>query len=425
MSSLAKSNFAVVYYFDVVAKASVLFLSIVIIRNLTVMDYAQYTLFYSIGSFIPGVLGSGVGLAYTRYAVTLRERQEYLDGVLFTRLKLYMLILTLLIGLFSIGIYLAFNNIFNVVHIYGIFWGLFSTLYQLNVVFFQAREKYIYSGILANIKNLTIALPLLFVFCVIGQNNIYIVLSVYLAATIASWLGACLYINNILRREHFILHDYTEISCNQMLKDSIWTVLYMCTLNAFNQTDVMFLTRFCSPHEVAIYGVANKYYLVVLSLLPAILIVLRVKYSKGTIANNIVQRRSTIINWLKISGIFAILLIIIGSIASMLLFPYLNGEEYNESIIVFNILLIGASLSYMTAPNVSLMVSSGKQKVLFFLSLGSFLLNFIGNLIFIPRYGANAAAFTTIFAHFLLNGGSTVYLLLERENKNLMSNKPL
>lgn len=416
--SLAKSNFAIVYYFDIIAKAITLLLSIVIIRHLTVLDYAQYTLFYSIGSFVPGVLGSGIALAYTRHAVMLRERQKYLDGQLFVRLKLYMSVLAILIVIVSLVIYIVFDNYLNVVHLSGIFWGVISTLYVLDTVFFQAREKYICSGILVNIKNLIIAFPLLFMFWVERQNSLCIIINVYLVATVVAWLGVTIYVSNILRHEHerFVTLVRKEISCIEMLKDSIWTVLYMCTISAFNQTDVMLLTRFCSADEVAIYGVANKYYLVVISLLPALLIVLRVKYSKGMIANNIVQRKNTIKTWLKISSLFAILLIIIGSISSMLLFPFLNGEEYNKAITTFNILLVGASLSYMTAPNVGLMVSSGKQKFLFYLSLGAFLLNFIGNLMFIPLYGANAAAFTTILAHFFLNGGSTVYLLLEKDN---------
>lgn len=421
--NILRSDVMIVYCFDMLAKAITFLLSVVIIRNLCVKDYAQYTLFYSIGNLIPGILGGGIGLAYTRYAVMLREQTDNADTSLFIALKrcIYKLVIT--ISIISLIIFYITNNLVSILHLFGICYGLIMSLYQINIVFFQAREQYSIGGILYNIKNLSIAISILICFYILYVKDLYIILTIYILAVLLSYLGASIFIRQIIRT------SYPPTSCfnggqllRNMFKDSIWTVLYMGTLNAFNQIDVMLLTYFCNAEQVAIYGVANKYYLVAISLLPALLVVLRVRYSKGAIVNDVQQQRKTVTNWLKRSVPFAFVFAILASVTSKLTFPYLNGEVYNDAIITFNILVIGVALNYVTAPNVSLMISTGKQKILFILSIGSFLLNVIGNLLLIPYYGANAAALTTILAHFFLNGGSTLYLLL-RKDRNKVQNK--
>lgn len=417
--SILRNDVMIVYCFDMLAKAITFLLSVVIIRNLCVNDYAQYTLFYSIGNLIPGILGGGIGLAYTRYAVMLREQTDNADTLLFIALKRCMYNLVIIISIVSLIIYFSTQNLVSILHLLGICYGLIMSLYQINIVFFQAREQYSMGGILFNIRNLSIAIPILTCFYILYIKNLYIILIIYISAVLLSYLGSSIFIRQIIRSNYPLTYRFNGSQLlKNMFKDSIWTVLYMGTLNAFNQVDVMLLTYFCNAEQVAIYGVANKYYLVAMSLLPALLVVLRVRYSKGTIVNDAHQQRITVINWLKRSIPLALVFAILAGIASKLTFPYLNGEVYNGAITTFNILLIGVALSYVTAPNVGLMISTGKQKILFIFSVGSFLLNVVGNLLLIPLYGANAAALTTILAHFFLNGGSTLYLLMRKNSNN-------
>ena len=418
IKSKLKSDFMKVYFFDMVAKVFTLAISIIIIRCLSQADYAQYTLFTSIGSFISGVLGSGMGLAYTRYAVMLHEKKDHADGLLYKNLRGKLLILSGCVLAISIIAYVLLKDL-SYVYVFGIAYGLTLALYQLNVVFYQARERFSMGGIVSNVKNILVAVVLFVIFISPIDTQLLPTLLIYLIAIISSWLVTTFLINKTLKIENLAYDNATaSLYFKDMVKDSIWIILYMFMLSAFNQLDVMLLNQMRTAEDVANYGVAYKYYANVLSLLPALQVVLRVRNSKKEVVENSGLQRQSVVQWLRKSSPLAGALFVLGVIAAYIALPILNGVEYNAAIITFDILLVGACLSYMTAPNVSIMISAGKQKTLFFLSIGSFLINLVGNLIFIPVYGANAAACTTILAHFFLNGGSTMILLLTKEENN-------
>ena len=409
-----KSDFIKVYFFDMVGKVFSVIISIVIIRCLTTSDYAQYTLFNSIGSFLNGVVGTSITLAYTRYAVILREREPGLEGMLYRYVRNKMFIFAGAIGAVSFLVFRMISDV-SIVYVLGICYGLMLALYQLNIVFFQAREQYSFGGVVSNIKNILVALVLSLIFISSVNVKLSPLLMVYLAVVALAWIVTLVLINKNLKKDGLV---YSRETGKQfflaMLQDSGWIMMYAFMLSAFNQLDVMLLTYMRPQADVAGYGVAYKYYANVLSLLPALQVVLRVRNSKIEMATNKELRRRSVLEWVRKSAPLALLLFVAGSIGSYLCFPILNGAKYNSSIFTFDILLIGACLSYVTAPNVSFMLSGGKQKTMFFLSIGSFLINAVGNYIFIPHYGANAAAVTTIMAHFFLNGGSTLILLLDK-----------
>lgn len=412
-----KSDYFKVYFFDMIAKVFTVVISIMIIRCLTEKDYANYTLFNSIGSFISGVLGSGIGLAYTRYAVILRQKKVGTDALLFYRLRNKMMRIVYVIFLMGFIIYFVSTSLTYTFLLGGIY-GLILALYQLNVVFFQAREKYFIGGIVSNIKNIVVAIVIFFIFMIPNKTNVYLVLLIYVLAIAVSWLFTNKYINKLIKMDLYN-NEKSDLYLIGMFKESIWIILYMFMLSAFNQLDVLILNYTRSVTDVANYGVAYKYYATILSLLPALQVVLRVKNSSVEMAMQPELRRQSVIKWVKKSTPFAVVLFVLGCIGAQIAFPILNGASYNRAILTFDILLVGACLSYITAPNVSVMLAADKQKLLFFLSVGSFFINFIGNIIFIPLYGANAAAVTTVLAHFFLNGGSTLILLMCDKNKDV------
>ena len=407
--------FIKVYFFDMVSKLFTIVITILIIRFLTHEEYADYTVYNSIGSFISGVLGSGIGLAYTRYAVLLRQKKSGEDGLLYWILRKKMFFVVSLLFVTGMLVLVALGK-FTYVNILGIIYGLLLSLYQLNVVFFQARERYSIGGVVSNVKNIVVALAVLVLFILKLPEALFPLLIIYISALFASLIFTTIYINNKLKIKQNDM-ELANTYLSAMFKDSIWIILYMFMLSAFNQLDVFILKYFRDSIEVASYGVAFKYYANILSLLPAIQVVLRVKNSSIEMAEDPRLRRESVIRWVKKASPLAIVLLVVGCIGAQIVFPVLNGKEYNSAIITFDILLIGACLSYVTAPNVSVMLAAGKQKTLFFLSIGSFLINFIGNILLIPKYGQNAAALTTILAHFFLNGGSTIILLIH-DNKS-------
>ena len=404
-----KNDYVKVYIFDMIAKAFSALISILIIRILTVNDYSEYTFFFSISSFLSGILGSGIGLAYTTYAVELRETNKHADALLFHEMIKKLLYIYPMLSMVCFIIIVSFVGGNALTVFMGILYGMLLSFNQIMIVFFQARKKYIVAGLVSNIKSILLSLILAVI--LLSKNcNILAVYSVYVLTIAASMIVSyCLIYRNIGRIE---LESVANQSLKNMLKDSIWTILYMFAISAFNQVDVMMLKLFTNDTAVANYGVAFKYYTLVISLLPAIQVVLRVN-SSGSEMKDPKYRKNKVIQWTKKITPFAMILLIVGIVGAKLLFPIINGKQYDSAIYAFDVLMIGASLSYITAPNVSIMVGSRKQKVLFILSAISFITNVVGNYFFIPSGGIIAAAIATVVAHFILNGGSTLYLLLD------------
>lgn len=411
---ILRSDYAKVYYFDIVAKFFAALISIIIIRTLSVIDYSEYTYFFSISSFVSGILGSGIGLAYTSYAVELREEKENADALLYESLKKVLFVAYPAISVICfLGILYFVGGSYNTL-MFGILYGMLLSFNQINIVFFQARKQYVTAGVVSNIKSILLSVMLALVM-VNEWGNLLIVYVVY----IISIVGSIAFTEHMIGR--MTINAKSE-KCDKnllkyMVKDSVWTILYMLVISAFNQVDVMMLKTFSNEIAVANYGVAYKYYTLVISLLPAIQVVLRVN-SSGIEMRNAVDRKMRVLSWLKKSTPLSFLLLIIGIMGANILFPYINGEQYNDAIVAFNVLMVGASLSYITAPNVSIMVGAKKQKILFLLSICSFLINVVGNYIFIPIGGIVAASMTTVIAHFILNGGSTLYLIVKGKDQD-------
>ena len=81
--------------------------------------------------------------------------------------------------------------------------------------------------------------------------------------------------------------------------------------------------------------------------------------------------------------------------------PLIYGGGFNESIILLQILSVYLFVTYIPADGVVLNAIH-KQKLKFYAGVAMVITNVILNLIFIPKYGAIAAACTTIFSYIVL-----------------------
>lgn len=95
--------------------------------------------------------------------------------------------------------------------------------------------------------------------------------------------------------------------------------------------------------------------------------------------------------------------IIIGGITlSSKIINFLYGPNYFPSILVFQILLFGVALSFLSEPlNQALIVANQQEKFLL-VTFGAALANSILNIILIPRYSLYGAAISRIIALFLI-----------------------
>ena len=395
--------------FDIISKVFSIVISILLIRILTIRDYATFTFFNSISSFVYGIIGSSLSLAFVKFYVEQSTRKNDRNkGIFFFTIILIIFIHGLLFLIIPLAKRLL--NISDILIIISILYGLTLSLNQLNQAYYQARELYSKSGIISNIKYFFILIYLMFLFFIIGRSKINQVMIGYIFFTALSFFIGIYFIYKSGEK----LFNVKLSNFSSMISESIWIIIYTLILNMFNQADIFMINRFLGDVDVSNYGVAFKYYSIALTLLSSIQMVLRVKTSSHEMIDNENKQREFTINWIKKVLPFSSIITVMAIVASWFIFPIVNGSQYNNSILTFNILMVGAGISYITAPNINIMRASGKHKLLCLIAFGALCINLIGNYLFIPAYGINAAAVTTIVSQFFLNGIATFVILYKK-----------
>lgn len=91
-----------------------------------------------------------------------------------------------------------------------------------------------------------------------------------------------------------------------------------------------------------------------------------------------------------------------GALLSPVIIKILGGNQFSDSILVLQILLLGVVIFYLTQPISWLIVTLGAQKNLPIIYLVSAVFNVGANLIFIQKYSFYASAVITLLSEFLV-----------------------
>ena len=201
----------------------------------------------------------------------------------------------------------------------------------------------------------------------------------------------------IIPRRFFLKGTEERYPLKNVLSYSGWLYLFSLLFMLFDRLDVLMLGYFRQAMEVGIYSVAFTL-IKPFELIPETFnTVFLPKVSKFT-------RRSQIYAYfkdtLKVTGLIAVVGVALIFLAGPLITTF-YGEKYLDSIRLFQI-LVGAFILLTMINPLNLVGHSLNKPQLFSLMAGiNLALNFFGNLIFIPRYGALGAAIVTLISRVL------------------------
>jgi O-antigen/teichoic acid export membrane protein len=187
---------------------------------------------------------------------------------------------------------------------------------------------------------------------------------------------------------------------------SSWMFLFNVVFMLFDRLDVLMLGYFRQAAEVGIYSVAFTL-IKPFELIPETFnTVFLPKVSRFTQKSEIFRYFKDTI---KVTSLVAVVCIFLVFLAKPLIVTFF-GEEYIASVRLFQI-LVGAFVLLTILNPINLAGHSLNKPQLFAIMAGiNLVLNFIGNLIFIPRYGALGAAIVTLISRIL--GGACGLVVL-------------
>ncbi len=183
---------------------------------------------------------------------------------------------------------------------------------------------------------------------------------------------------------------------------------YYFLFSFFGQLDVFMLRFLSNDATVATYGSAFRYYTLVIMALGSAHTVLLPMTQK---AQSVDELRTIFRKFKKLVFVFAPV-VLLGAWASMWIIPAIDAGKYPQAVMVFRILAISAIFSFALSPHVNLVMRFEKFKFLFFAVIVAAAISIVLNIFLVPLWGAVGTAISTFVSFGYVNG--MVYLKAKR-----------
>ena len=178
-------------------------------------------------------------------------------------------------------------------------------------------------------------------------------------------------------------------------------MLFYFFLALFSQLDVFMISRFQPVEQLAVYGVAFRYYGAILIMLGSIHAVLLPRFSRAEYLDK-TKQRDFVFNWLKVSSLSIIPVSVMAFYAKPL-FILLNGEAYGDSAVIFKIFCIGVVISFMFSPLINILIGAKRYAYITMIAFMALIMNFVGNMLAIRVYGILGVTVVTVVTYVFVN----------------------
>ena len=181
------------------------------------------------------------------------------------------------------------------------------------------------------------------------------------------------------------------------LKETWPMGVYMLLFSGYDRAvDSVLIRQFIGPEKLAFYGLAYKIYGNLIQ--PAYFFVNSIfpmMSAKETDKKSLFFKST----WLMVLGILLVAPTIY--FLSPWIIQVLAGNQFGEAVVVLRILLVAMVFAYISHLVGFTLIAKGGQKEMLKIGLISLLVNIIGNLIAIPHFGIEGAAWVTVITEGL------------------------
>jgi O-antigen/teichoic acid export membrane protein len=379
-------NILLVYSTDILSKLFSVVVTVLTIRVLNTTDYGLYTLIVGISTFAAAFVGDGLNLSLIRVLAgkPVSEDGDRIDAIVTSNFLFQIAqfaLLFIILGVFakSVSLFLLSNAEFWP----WVFVGLLSSfgiiLIQFNMSLARAAEKFKLYGTVNYMRILLIlaAYLVLLLFKKLNLANIAILMSV-----IPALLGIYL-----ISKDGFLNNFLEKVKVMQSLhylRGEFFLLAFFSISAIFSQVNIFVVAKFKGVNELATYGVAQKYYLMIILLLSSVSTVLFPKVAK--MMNDTLALRHFMRKWIRISIMSALPFAALIIVAPVIM-NFLNGYKYPGANFIFQILCISAFFSLIFSPLTSILISLKEYR---FLALSGVILqtmNLLIGIAVITNYG--------------------------------------
>ena len=373
---------------DIISRVIALGSVFLLTQHLTVKEFGEYNYLFS-------VLSLTTIISVTFLSAYLQDYKQlkynFFDGgIILIPIFLTPLFIFLLKTFFFIDLNLLAAIIFC------------SNFITLNFIktYLNVTERY-HSYSLVNIfQQLSIIITVIFFTIFLDSHDVTLILKLnYLIAFI---ITISFFVLFVFKRKDFIF-SFKIINKLKFIWNSKFYILYFSVLSIVNFTDLYFVKNMLDEISLGYYSFSLKMFNISLVALGPILTVVRIKQIDVINEKKPIQFFKN--NFKKIFLMSVFHTIIFLTFSFVLIKFYFT--QYNNSFISIVIFAACSFISYITIP-FSFLLAMRKYFLIFIIVTISLLINILLNIKFIPIYGINGAAFSTLFTHFFLNTSNVI-----------------
>ena len=340
-----------------------------------------------------GITSTFIKLASGTYIQDPEKSKSYFKSTLMIKLALSGLII--IPGIIISGFISSWTFDTSDYRYYVMLMLLMSGIQVLSTYFLSALQVKGSFGLLSWAKVIPPSLKFiaLLVLWYLGKGELNYLLAAFLLVPVITFLMVMPTLDfEILKSKSFFKSDSKEI-----FKYSKWICISVLTVSALGQTDILMVKAMAGNSELVRLLGGMK----LASVLPIITTsVVTVLLPKVTSMNDLKELNYFFRKGMMIAPILCLFLAI-GFPLSNYLIPLLIGEKYVASIGIFQVYLLGFNIGLFITPISIIGYKLNKEHLFALMNAVQLLVNILINYFFIPRYGAMAAAISTLSTTFI------------------------
>ncbi len=192
--------------------------------------------------------------------------------------------------------------------------------------------------------------------------------------------------------------DFTLI---KSLLISAWPFALLVGFSAiYNRVDVLIITSYLGFAQTGLYTAAYKFF-DLLNFFPASVSHTLFPFLTELMSQNkIAEVKATLEKYLKLMAFAALPVAVGGTVLSKPLILLVAGEEYLSAAPILQILIWAVAILFIYIPVNSLVISQLTKKAVW-VTGANVLVNIVGNILLVPKYGIKAAAVMTVVSEFI------------------------
>jgi O-antigen/teichoic acid export membrane protein len=403
-----RHGFTLTFTADLFAKALSAVTVVVLIRGLTVSAYAYTTLFLTLAQFAGAAAGGGVRTRYLREEAESFSRgahsKQHNAHFLTSLIKGTLLIAAVgvcavpLVGPLHVGS--RFGASASLV-LYAAAFAVGFGATELAIAHYQARRRFAVAGILGLIR--AAALLVAAVLISLTHQSVQLLSISFVTSMVVVGLATALPIARTALGQRVPSARTLTLG-----REENWLSIYYLASAGFAYVDVLVASALLHQKQVASLGATIRYLTIVLAAAPALGAILRVRTAQADMIDSHEAQRAMLLRWMRVGAAPTVLCMVLGVALAPLLIPIIDGGRYPQSIVAFQIFLVTAASSYLTAPAPSLLMAQRRYRALAAIFFTGLCVNLVGDVLVARRLGVVGIAVVSSSVYVALDAVMTL-----------------